>query len=119
ERDNRRRDSGVGGLAPERQGADRAPPAGSLPAPDSSPGCSGRERVRQTSPRSLSSASMHSTSSWIEASPEKVSVRRPPGGSPGSKLTASRDRTRLPEGLTFFNLAPNTRSNLSAVRLRR
>ena len=55
---------------------------------------------------------MHSTSSWIEASPEKVSVIRPPGASPGSKLTASSDRTLLPlEGFTFFSLAPNTRSN--------
>ena len=54
---------------------------GSLPAPGSSPGCSGLERVRHSGPRSLSSASMHSTSSWMEASPEKVSVTWPDGGS--------------------------------------
>ena len=35
----------------------------------------------QAGPRSLSSASMHSTLSWIEASPEKVSVTLPAGAS--------------------------------------
>jgi len=54
-------------------------------APDASPGCSGLQRVRHTGPRSLSSASIHSTWSWMEASPEKVSVTQPPGASVGSK----------------------------------
>ena len=83
------------------------------------PGCSGFERVLQAGPRSLSSASMHSTWSWIEASPEKVRMTLPAGASSGSKRTASSDSTLSSAlGLTFLSLAPNTRSNRSAVRRR-
>ena len=81
--------------------------------PGSVPGCSGFERVLQAGPRSLSSASMHSTWSWIEASPEKVRMTLPAGASSGSKRTASSDSTLSSAlGLTCLSLAPNTRSNL-------
>ena len=56
---------------------------------------------------------MHSTSSWIEASPEKVSVNYArSGASPGSKLHGQQRQDAAPplEGFTFFSLAPNTRS---------